>query len=52
MSDIQTIERLCGMLETAQAIIREQAELLAMHGITTEDGGLEERREALLREDP
>lgn len=52
MSDLQTIEKLCGMLETAQEIIREQAELLAMHGITTADGRLEERREALLEEEP
>lgn len=52
MSSTQTIEKLCGMLETAQEIIREQADLLAMHGIETADGRLEERREALLREEP
>ena len=40
------------MLETAQEIIREQAELLAMHGIETAGGGLEKRREALLKEEP
>jgi hypothetical protein len=52
MSELQIIEKLCGMLGTAQEIIREQAELLAMHGITTADGKLEERREALLKEEP
>lgn len=51
MSDLQIIEKLCGMLKTAQEIIREQAELLKMHGIDTVDGGMEERREALLKEE-
>ncbi len=48
MSNLQLIERLCKLLDDAQQIIREQAALLAMHGITTESGVLEESRAALL----
>lgn len=50
MSNLQLIERLCKMLDEAQEIIREQAALLAAHGIETSDGKLEEQRRALLTE--
>jgi hypothetical protein len=50
MHDLQIIETLCDMLGRAQEIIREQAELLAMHGVETEGNGLETRREKLLDE--
>lgn len=50
MSNLQLIERLCRMLDDAQQIIREQAALLEMHGITTDDGGLEKKRSDLLAE--
>ena len=48
MSNLEMIQRLCEMLDTAQKVIREQAELLEMHGIETDDGGLEEERTRLL----
>ncbi|MEG1515964.1 MAG: hypothetical protein RSD95_13840 [Clostridia bacterium] len=48
MSNLQIINRLCLMLDQAQAVIREQAALLAMHGIETDDGGLEAKRVRLL----
>ena len=48
MSNLQLIERLCGLLDQAQAIIREQAALLAMHGIETDGGELEAGRAKLL----
>ncbi len=48
MSNLQIIERLCTMLDAAQEIIREQAELLAQHGIETDDGTLERERAKLL----
>ena len=48
MSNLELIERLCALLDEAQQIIREQAKLLAMHGITTDDGKLEAGRTALL----
>ena len=41
MSHLEIIERLCRMLDDAQNIIREQAALLEMHGISTQDGNLE-----------
>lgn len=50
MSDLQIIDKLCQMLEEAQQIIKSQAELLAMHGIQTGSGELEEKRTALLCE--
>lgn len=49
MTTLQIIERLCSMLDDAQEIISEQARLLEMHGIHTEDGRLEEMRDELLR---
>lgn len=48
MSQYATIEKLCALLDAAQIIIREQAALLAMHGIETDDGELERRRGELL----
>lgn len=48
MSNLQIIERLCGLLDGAQRIIQAQAALLAMHGIDTDDGALERDRAALL----
>lgn len=48
MSNLQIIEQLCGMLKDAQAIIKGQAELLAMHGIQTEGGKLETKWNELL----
>lgn len=50
MSNLEIIDRLCRMLDEAQKIIRQQAELLAMHGIETADGCLEEERARLLRD--
>ena len=38
------------MLRNAQEIIQEQAEIMAMHGIETADGGMEERRKTVLNE--
>lgn len=48
MSNLELIERLADLLGRAAEIIREQADLLAMHGVTGE--GLEGRRETLLGE--
>jgi len=48
VSNLEIIQRMCEMLDTAQRVIREQAELLAQHGIVTDDGGLEEERTRLL----
>lgn len=48
MSNLQIIERLCGLLDGAQAIIRQQAELLELHGAETDTGELERRRAQLL----
>ena len=45
MSNLQIITDLCRMLDTAQEVIRQQAELLQLHGIT---GDLERRRQELL----
>ena len=50
MSNLQIIERLCGMLNAAQEIIRQQAELLELHGIETDIGELEDKRAALLKD--
>ena len=38
------------MLKTAQEIIRQQADLLDMHEIHTDSGGLESKRTKLLEE--
>ncbi len=51
MSNLELIQRLCCMLDAAQGIIREQAEILAMHGIETDTGELEQRRSTLLFQD-
>ena len=48
MSNLQIITDLCRMLDTAQEVIRQQAELLQLHGITTATGDLERRRQELL----
>lgn len=48
MSNLELIERLADLLGRAAEIIREQADLLAMHGVTGEE--LEGRRETLLGE--
>lgn len=48
MSNLQIIEQLCRMLEEACGVIRQQALLLDMHGIRTDDGTLEKQRAALL----
>lgn len=48
MSNLQIITDLCRMLDTAQEVIRQQAELLQLHGITTPTGDLERRRQELL----
>ena len=50
MSNLELIQRLCTMLDTAQGIIRQQAEILAMHGIESVGGELESRRRELLAE--
>ncbi|MBQ8554440.1 MAG: hypothetical protein IJ438_14965 [Clostridia bacterium] len=42
------MEELCRLLEECAHIIRKQAELLAMHGIQTEDGELERARARML----
>ncbi len=49
MPDLETVERLCLMLSEAAEIIAKQAQLLAMHGIRTDNGRLEHEREELLR---
>lgn len=48
MSNLQMIERLFAMLTEALDVIRQQHELLSMHGIYTEDGGIERKRDQLL----
>lgn len=50
MSNLQIIERLCALLDGAQNIIKEQERLLALHGIETDAGELEDRRAALLED--
>lgn len=50
MSNLQLIARLCDLLDMAQQIIREQAALMAMHGITTDGAEIERRRGELLSE--
>lgn len=44
------VESLCEMLEIAQSVIKQQATLLLMHGIQTEDGKLEAQRNELIKE--
>ena len=50
MSNLELIQRLCVMLDAAQGVIREQAEILAMHGIESKGGELESRRKELLND--
>ena len=50
MSNLEIIQTLCEMLDDACGIIRDQSEIMSQHGILTDDGGLEERRDALLRQ--
>lgn len=50
MSHLEIIGHLCSMLDTAQKIIREQADLLAQHGIETDNGELERTRAQLLKD--
>ena len=50
MSNLELIQRLCAMLDAAQGIIRQQAEILAMHGIESGGGELECKRQGLLAE--
>ena len=40
-SNLQIISDLCRMLNTAQEVIRQQAELLQLHGIMTATGDVE-----------
>ena len=47
MTNLATIAILCEMLDEALEIIKAQAEILDAHGIETEDGQLEVRREKL-----
>jgi hypothetical protein len=44
MNHWQTVERLWPLVGESQAIMREQAVLLAMHGIGTDEDGLETNR--------
>ncbi|MBP3649183.1 MAG: hypothetical protein J6K73_05325 [Clostridia bacterium] len=44
------MEELCRLLEECAHIIRKQAELLAMHGIQTEDGEIEAARSRVIGE--
>ena len=48
MSNLQIIEQLCALLDDAQRVIRDQAALLALHGISTDDEALERERAKLL----
>lgn len=48
MSNLELIDRLCGLLDVAQQIIREQGAILAQHGIDTDGGEIEARRAELL----
>ena len=48
VSALELIERLCNMLDAAQKIIKEQAAILAEHGIETDSGEIERRRAELL----
>ena len=44
MSNLEVICRLCDLLDRAQQIIRQQAELLSMHGVETDGKALERQR--------
>jgi len=48
MSNIETIDHLCSLLIDAIAVLRVQAEILAMHGIEVTD--LSDRSSALISE--
>lgn len=48
MSNLEIIRRLCEMLDNAQEIIKEQADILEQHGIRTESGELERQRQQFL----
>lgn len=50
MSNLEVICRLCDLLDRAQQIIRQQAELLSMHGVGTDGKALERQRSELLAE--
>ena len=50
MSNLEVICRLCDLLDRAQQIIRQQAELLSMHGVETDGEALERQRGELLAE--
>lgn len=50
MTGIALVENLCEMLEIAQGVIKQQAILLMMHGIKTEDGKIEAQRDELASE--
>lgn len=50
MTGMQEIGVLCRMLHEAVELVKEQAELLAMHGIKTENGELEAQRDKLIKE--
>ena len=50
MSNLQIIAWYEEKLTEALRIIREQAEMMALHGIWTETGELEEERNSLLEE--
>ena len=47
MTALYLLERLEDMLHTALEIIDAQSKLLAMHGIETDDGELEAKRDRL-----
>lgn len=48
MSHLQVIERLEEMLRMALGIIKEQSAILEMHGISTDDGQLEQAEQRFL----
>lgn len=48
MSNLQLICLLCDLLDRAQQIIRQQAEIMEQHGIDTDGGEIEARRAELL----
>ena len=50
MSNLELICRLCDLLDRAQQIIRQQAEIMTQHGIETDGREIERRRTALLAE--
>ena len=48
MSLTETVAKLCEIVSIAQSVIKQQAELLMMHGIETDSGTLEELRDAII----